>query len=71
MASDQKELIMAKWNDSESRKASSYPAVHPEHGSVAAATRTSISAGDRSQSRYRYDARMDNPRGWRSSFIGF
>jgi hypothetical protein len=62
---------MAKWNDSESRKASPYPAVHPEPGSVVAATRTSISAGDRSHGRYRYDARVDNPRGWRSSFIGY
>lgn len=62
---------MAKWNDSESRKASPNPAVHPEHGSVVSARKTSISAGDPSRGRYRYDARVDNPRGWRSSFIGY
>jgi hypothetical protein len=60
---------MVKWNDSESRKASSVPAAHPEPESAVAATRMNISTGDRGQSRFRYDARIDNPRGWRSSFM--
>lgn len=60
-----------KWSDSECRKASPYPAVHPEPGSVVAARKTSIGTGDRSHSRFRYDARIDNPRGWRTSFMSF
>ena len=62
---------MVKWNDSESRKASPHPAVHPDPSSVVAARRTSISTGARGISRFRYDARIDNPRGWRTSFMSF
>jgi hypothetical protein len=54
-----------------SRKASIHPAGHTEPGSVVSAERTKISKGYRSPSRLRYDTRVDNPHGWRSSFLSF
>ncbi len=62
---------MAKWRFISSRKASRHEAGHTEPGSVISAERTKISKGYRSPSRFRYDTRVDSPRGWRSSFMSF
>jgi hypothetical protein len=62
---------MAKRRFALSTKASPHPAPHSEPGSQAPDERTGISKGCRGPSRFRYRARVDDPRGWRSSFMGF
>lgn len=62
---------MAKWRIAVNRKTASATATETKPESEKIADRADIGSGIRETSRIRYDTRLANPKGWRSSFMTF
>jgi hypothetical protein len=62
---------MAKWRWHFYRKAAVHPAGSAEVVSAVSAGTTETGKAPRGPRRVRYDSRMDDPQGWRSTFMSY